>query len=678
MTAFTLPPDDRGISPFTGYTRDHWAAVADHLLLSLRPYFSPTRARVLPPGRPSAYGTDSDGLEGFARSFLLFGFRMVGEDGGDPHGFLCWYRDGLVAGTDPANPERWPEPGMLDQAKVEAGSIALVLQLTRRWLWDTLDDGQQQHVIDWLSTALGGWYPTTNWLWFRLTVETFLASVGGPHDPGEIASDLDAFESFYHSGGWYSDGAQRAYDYYCGWALHIYPLLWAASDGSDAFGARRLEPVWRARLADFLDDYIGMVGADGVPVMEGRSLIYRFAAAGPLWMGAYTGATRLPSGMIRRAASGILRAFVDRGGIANSGLLTLGFFHEWPNMAQSYSGSGSPYWAAKGMIGLALPADHPVWTAVEEPLPLERHDVRRVVEPAGWLLSGSADDGIVRLYNHGCDHGNEGKATTDSPLYARLGYSSATMPPLTGETLDSPVDNAVGAVGLSDRLTHRSGFRLVRTGDDGAAAFAVSVADTHWIDPGADTPPDHGSGRTGHVTPGPTIAMASLVRGVWEVRAARVLAAHATPSDDDVEGPSTHRIRVCGWPLSGATEAGPDSTRAYGEVAVRLDDLESELIAIVGAPATPTVHTERGTSPIGRITAVPWLDFERLEQGESIVVAVRLGRAGGDMTHSGTDDTTGRNAGIPRARVLPTLDGEATVEVTWPDGTLSAVTLPRQ
>lgn len=674
MTGLVLPGENRSASPYTGYTREHWAAVADHLLLSLRPYFSSTRARVLLPGPSSSSGVDSDGLEGFARSFLLYGFRIVGENGVDPHRFTEWYRDGIIAGTDPDNPERWPLPGELNQAKVEAASIALILGMTRPWLWDTLDATVQQHVIDWLSTASGGWYPQNNWLWFRVTVETFLSSVGGPYSRADIMDDLDRFESFYRGGGWYADGVERAYDYYCGWAMHLYPLLWTDSRGAERFGARELGPVWRGRLEEFLDDYIDLIGADGSPVMEGRSLVYRFATAAPLWMGAYTGATTLTPGVIRRAASGILRAFVDRGGIDESGLLPLGFFRSWPAMAQSYSGSGSPYWAAKGMLGLALPADHPVWTAVEEPLPVESGDERRVIAAAGWLISATRADGVTRVINHGTDHALAGARTSDSPLYARWGYSSATMPPLTGNTLDSPVDNTVGAVDAGGRLTHRSGFTAVRCGDDGSAAFATSVADTRWVDTSGHDGCDAGSGRTGTVVDGPRLTCASLVRGSWEVRVVRVdrpAAGGAATGASTAPGPAAsdgYRIRFAGWPLAGRGPAdvqGVVDAERPGRIDVEANGLRSSLVAVVsgGAAMTPARHIESGTSPLGEVTAVPHIDFADVRPGGVLAVAVRLGGSGVRVPP-------------PAVRVVPGDDRTTSVVVNWPGGTVSSVTLP--
>ena len=654
MTAFDparliLPPEDRALSPHTGWTRAHWAAVADHLLLSLRPYFTSTRSQVRLPGRTSSSGADSDGLEGFARSFMLFAFRLTGERGADPHGFLDWYRDGLVAGTDPSNPERWILPAAQAQAEVEAASIALGLQLTRPWLWDMLDAEAQQRIVDWLALNPVGRYPDNNWLWFRITVETFLASVGGPHDPARIASDLARIEDYYQADGWWADGTWRAYDYYCGWAMHLYPLLWAGSQGSADFGSGALAPVFRARLTEFLDDYVTLTGADGAPVLQGRSLIYRFATAAPLWMGAVTGATQQPLGLLRRAASGQLRAFVERGAIDERGLLTMGLFGEWPAMAQSYSGGGSPYWASKGFLGLVLPADHEVWTAVEEPLPIEQGDVRRVIRPAGWLVSGTAADGIVRVINHGADHAFEGDRIGDSALYARFGYSSATLPPLIGATIDDPADSMVGALDAEGRSTHRTGFVRGAIGDDGIAAFASSTADAHWVDSSIDPPTyDHGSGRAGVVTDGPLLATASVVRGSWEVRATRRL-----PREGVAATPLP--VRVSGWPLTGSDTAIAGSEDAV--IALDLDGVRSELRALSGA-AKASVRTEIGVSPIGEVASIPRLDFAEVGEGDVVIAAVRLGR-GADLA--------------PSARAVVSDAGEAVVEVFWPDGAVSAV-----
>src|SRR5215468_5600133 len=158
-----MSAEDRGLSPYTGYTRAHWADLADRMLLALRPYASADHARVDLPGKASSSGVDSDALEGFARTFLLAAIRLRGEAGADPHGLAEWYAKGLVAGAA----GEWPRPDRLNQAKVEACSVALGLHLTRPWLWDRLAPAEQERVVDWLGTVVGQPYPPINWVWFQ-------------------------------------------------------------------------------------------------------------------------------------------------------------------------------------------------------------------------------------------------------------------------------------------------------------------------------------------------------------------------------------------------------------------------------------------------------------------------------------------------------------------------------
>ncbi len=52
----------------------------------LRPYASNGNALIALPGPASRSGPWSDGLEGFARTFMLAAFRPAGAGGRDPHG----------------------------------------------------------------------------------------------------------------------------------------------------------------------------------------------------------------------------------------------------------------------------------------------------------------------------------------------------------------------------------------------------------------------------------------------------------------------------------------------------------------------------------------------------------------------------------------------------------------
>ncbi|MEU4532349.1 DUF2264 domain-containing protein [Micromonospora ureilytica] len=582
----------------TTWNRDDWLTLADRMLAAARPFASPGHALVTLPGPAGGYGRAIDGLEGFARTFLLAGFRIAGARGVGVDELVDRYAAGIAAGTDPRSPDRWVRLDEHPQAKVEAASIALVLDLTRPWIWDRLPSVVRERVVDYLRPAVGDdTYPRINWVWFRLVVQTFLRSVGGPHSLDEMNEDLTTHDGFARGGGWMSDGPERAYDHYVGWALHVYPTLWSRMAGAADLAEQRRERDL-AGLDRFLSDAVALVGADGSPLIQGRSLIYRFAAAAPFWVGAVAGVPSVSLGQLRGAATRIVRHFVANDAFDERGLLTLGWHGPWPRLAQSYSGPASPYWASKGLLGIALPADHPVWTTPEEPLPVQERDTVRAIHAPGWLVSGTRADGIVRVVNHGTDHAVEGATVSDSPLYARLGYSTATSPVLDDSGWASPLDQSVTLVDDAGRVTHRAGMRLltVRVDTDGVGV-AGSRALAHWVDPDPGQR-DHGGGRVGQYRPAAHLTVYSLVRGPWEFRLTRV--------DSLVEGveAAALRLRIGGWAVAG------DATATVGATVTTVagGGLTSWLESVHGGGTAGATAVPHG-GPLAGGLVVPWLDY---------------------------------------------------------------------
>ena len=446
-----LPADDRALSPRTGYTRAHWETAADSLLSAVEPYATEDRALYhLPGNRASWSGGLSDGLEGYARTLLLAAFRR-------DETALERYADGLAAGVAGV----WPTIEDRSQPLVEAASIALALRLTRPLLWDRLAEPVRQRAAAWLADALTAEPWPCNWELFPVTVGGFLQDIGYEVDTSRKAIDrgLSRIEDWYVGEGWYTDGDGRKFDYYNGWAMHLYPVLhaWLADDP-------RLLDLYGGRLERHLADYARLFGGDGAPMHQGRSLTYRFATTAPLWLGVLTGRTPLLAGETRRLASGALRYFLDRGAVDGRGLLSLGWHGPNEAVLQGYSGPASPYWASKGFLGLLLPPDHEVWTAVEEPGPAERADAVTSITPANWLLQSTSSDGLVRLHNHGSED------VRYDPYYTRLAYSTATEPSssydnsviLGGDPSRTEiVPLGVGEGWVASRHTAASGSRVV-------------------------------------------------------------------------------------------------------------------------------------------------------------------------------------------------------------------------
>ncbi|SDN56111.1 hypothetical protein SAMN04487981_105442 [Streptomyces sp. cf386] len=611
-----LPPPDHTVSPHTGYTRAHWQAAADGLLAAAWRWATPSGALLDLPGRPSSAGVRSDGLEGYARTFLAAAFRVAGAAGADPHDWLGRYAEGLAAGTrTPGRDdlESWPlirDIHVQGQPMVESASVALGLQLTRPWLWDRLDPAVQDRAERWLRDTLRHLPSPNNWYLFPFTVASFLESVGrGDEETGRARHRaLELLESWYRGQGWYADGDGRAFDHYNGWALHLYPMLQAHLT-EDA----ELAGVYGPRLRAHLESLALLFATDGAPIHFGRSLTYRFAAACAVALGAVTGHTPLPAGTSRRLISGCLRYFLDRGAVDAHGLLSPGWHGPHQPTVQPYSGPASPYWASKAFVALLADADHPLWTETETPAPSEEHDRILALTGPGLLIHSTAADGIVRLHNHGSDHvrPEEGEsADAEDPLYARHAYSTHTGPTARGNPADNHFSVVLGSVRSVRRRIHPLG-----SGSDTDRGWAAS-----WHQPVfPDGPP---------LVPGLRVESVTVVRGPYELRVHRVSG-----------GPHGARAEQTGW------ATGPDEYPL------------SRLHPLLGWSDQDGVRAPRGTA------FAPWASAPRLSAD-----------ATGDRLFAAVATLTAEPPAVPASMAVT----EATVadgllRVHWYDDTVTHV-----
>lgn len=552
--------------------------MADHLLDAVAPFATAGGAQYRLPGRPGRAGLHSDGLEGYARTFLLAAFRIAGAGGDVPAELIERYADGLAHGTDPGHRYAWPVPADCSQQLVEAASIALALHETRRWLFDRFDSSVQERVVAWLAAAAGKRTWQSNWVLFPVMVQQFLAGVGAPHDPAGISDGLDRIEQWYVGDGWYTDGAGRSFDYYAGWALHLYPLLWARMSGD-----RQRGDVYRERLRVFLEQYQHMFAGDGAPVHQGRSLCYRFACVAPLWLGELMDATPLPSGRSRRIASGVLRHFVERGVPDERGLLGLGWYDRFLPTTQHYSGPASPYWASKAFLGLLLPADHPVWTAQESAAPIDDGDQVVAMPGPGWLLHATRHDGVVRVVNHGSDRARHLPADgIDDPHYTRFGYTSHAAPEVGEDARVRAVDGHLAVIGPDGVVSRRRRIEPIAVHD----RFAASAYED-----------------------GPVrVETASIVRGPWEVRVHRVTA------------PPGHVVRDGGYALAGPRPPMARTGHLWSQVGLP-DGLTSGVVALHGFRAATTTEAVDANA-FGVCSATPYLVAPDHPGGSAVYVSL--------------------------------------------------------
>jgi hypothetical protein len=400
-------PHDYHRASETGWTRAHWLEMFAELIVPVIDNASPGKARQIIPGQRSHHGRLADELEGFTRSFIMAGPWLATAECPEVHAsrgrrdVAAFYREGILAGTDPAHGEYWGDIADYAQHLVEMASLAWSLYLSRRWIWDTYSEAEKRQVADYLYQCTTVAYHQNNWLLFNVVTNAVLKRLEMPYRQDQIDANIDACEGMYLGSGWYRDGSVNRLDYYNAWAFHYYYLIWSLLDGESKpeVAARHRERV--ALLAEQMPYFIA---ADGSAPIFGRSMIYRFAYLAPLVLGVSMGAVEIPAGLLRTVCNATMRFFAEQPIMTDDGFLGMGYIKPNESILEHYSCGGSPYWAAKAFNALLIPAEDPFWTAAEEPLPIRTSSFARPLDDAGILLIGSRDDGQVQLVNQKSYH----------------------------------------------------------------------------------------------------------------------------------------------------------------------------------------------------------------------------------------------------------------------------------
>jgi hypothetical protein len=141
------------------------------------------------------------------------------------------------------------------------------------------------------------------------------------------------------------------------------------------------------------------------------------------------------------------------------------------------------------MLGIALPADHPVWTVDEVALPSEDGGSLRAIRAPGWIAREHPEDGIVRVVNHGTDHTVEGGAVADSTALRPVGLLDRYQPGPRRARLDR-AGRPVGDPRPLPMVGSATAAACVPTWcacADGARV-AGSTAEAHWVEPDRGAP----------------------------------------------------------------------------------------------------------------------------------------------------------------------------------------------
>lgn len=358
------------------------------------------------------YATDIAQMEGLSRA--LWGlFPLMA--GGEGESWSEKYLDAIKLGTDPQSAGYWGETGPYDQRLVEMAAYGLGLSLLGDKLLERFTEREVMNLHAWLSQITDAQMPDSNWNYFAIMVQLGFKRAGLPYDQRAIDRRFALMDAYYLGDGWYSDGPGRPKDYYISMAFHFYGLIYAALSGDEARA-----DVLRERSRQFAQDFIYWSAADGASVPFGRSLTYRFAMVAFWSAVAFSGLEVFTPGIVKGIILRHLRWWQQQPITDRDGILTLGFAYPNLAMCEDYNSPGSPYWALKTWLILALPETHPFWLADEEPLPAlaEKH----VIPHAQQILIHAEKSQHVTMLTAGQLELNN-YVNTDAK-YTKFAYSS--------------------------------------------------------------------------------------------------------------------------------------------------------------------------------------------------------------------------------------------------------------
>ncbi len=533
-------------------------AIAEKLLAPLVKRMKPGAASIPLEGPASDHGELADVLESFARPCLLASHWLAAKGGGgETEGFTRdevakWFREGLVAGTDPSADEYWGPVTNYHQHCVEMGALVIALEIARDHLWTPLSDTDKHQVLRWMRTARGCGFHRNNHLFFGVLPLSFMVSegAGSPGDQELLLRWMDTLESMYLKDGWFIDGMNETVDIYNAYAWHFYGLWWGKLYGDmDPDRAQR----WRDYAVPFLKDYVHFFAASGENVPFGRSMVYRFNASAPFGLAHYCGVSAIDPGLSRNVFMKNVEFFVSR--LPEDQPLSLGWTDEFPLMAEVYSCAGSPYWAAKAFSPLLIDPSDPFWTASAQPLPSEGDDFVRPIPAAGMVVRSV--DGDIELHNS--ESGiNPGNTRFGTYKWGKTSYRTGVGLEVASASGEFPRDAALTAESEDGTVYGRHSTHMLKcTADESAMVYVLGHKVAHF-----------------------SVQVETHVwwKGGWQLQLHRInalqpakltLGGHSLPVSTDAHengAYSTKLQNVCGWETSDTVRHdGADRTHIMSE-----------------------------------------------------------------------------------------------------------------
>ncbi|WP_052380388.1 DUF2264 domain-containing protein [Paenibacillus camerounensis] len=394
-------------------TRQDLVQALEQLTAPLQPLYSPGGARLRAGKTGASYPSAVAEMEGFSR--VLWGLVPLLMGGGSSP-LLDTVLDGIRHGTDPAHDEYWGDVADYDQRLVEMAVFGFALAAVPEQIWTPLAAQEQDNLYSWLNQINAHPCYDCNWLFFNVLVNAGFKKLGLAYDREQLETNLQRMDAFYLGEGWYSDGVNGHSDYYVPFAIHYYGLLYAKlMEQEDP----ERSALFKKRAELFAPQFISWFAPDGSALPYGRSLAYRFAQSAFWSAYAYADVEGgYPAGVVKGLVLRNLRWWFSQEIFDRDGVLTIGYTYPNLVMAENYNAPGSPYWALKTFLPLALGEEHPFWK--EDELMLPELPAVSVQQPAHLVMVRKA--GHVAGFNSGHLYTNE--HTHTSAKYEKFVYST--------------------------------------------------------------------------------------------------------------------------------------------------------------------------------------------------------------------------------------------------------------
>lgn len=423
------------------------------LVRPLKAYYSEGNAWLHIGNTGAHYGEKSIRMEGFARVMWAMG-PLFSADLTDcseeiqleAKEWLKRCKEGIINGTNPNHLEYWGALDDYDQKMVEMAALVTSLCLAKEKLWDALTEVERTNLYQWLNQINEYKVHPNNWRFFRILVNMTFQILGCSYSEERLIEDFNIIDKCYMGDGWYFDGNSGQVDYYIPFAMHYYGLIYAKS--MEQLDTDR-SSTFKKYAASFSKDFIYWFAKDGSEIPFGRSLTYRFAHSAFFSAMVFADVENgINLGVAKRTILGNLRQWFAKPIFDGAGILSIGYGYPNLIMSERYNAPGSPYWALKAFLILAIPKEHRFWQVEEEAFQYDT--LKRLLKPH-MLITHNEETNHVMAFpvgQHCMNHGNS-PAKYEKFVYSnQFGFSVSR-----GSTLeDGAFDNTLAVSRAGENL----------------------------------------------------------------------------------------------------------------------------------------------------------------------------------------------------------------------------------